>query len=455
MASRSQCSHCAAALPSGSNYCSECGTPQTRIVLDRVGLEDPPVITGTDMAPHARLSMLAALILVFAMLAVLWGLSRQGDPADEEPLSSETPEEGVGGTDPTTSTAVVTTTGSTTTGAPTTASEQRFVNDVQGPVLGNGVDGVLVHINVRAMQRIDLATGVVELIDLEHPVYWDGPQSSIVVNGRLVAVGAPTGPLRSRSTITDLSNGSQRQLIDVIDGSLEMHVAGRAGVDSVWLATYPEPDGVSVAIEVGLDGEVRRRVEMPQPFSIEWADGDELILGSVDGSFRYDTATGVAVRTPGPVVASARDLVVTVSCDESLQCEVLLDRGSGPEIVDWPSASELFNGSLDGSMEISPDLSGALVHVYREGDAESSPQGGAEFGYIDLGTGSRVDLGHLPIEPYLGVVWVEGSRWIIGRDDTSPGALLAIDTETGTQVDLELPPSGIRSESFTAFTPSN
>jgi len=100
--------------------------------------------------------MLAGLVLVFAMLAVLWGLSRESDPANEEPLSSETPEVGVSGTDTANSTTVVSTTASTTTGASTTASEQRFVNGVQGPVLGDGVDGVVVQMDDSTMRQIDL-----------------------------------------------------------------------------------------------------------------------------------------------------------------------------------------------------------------------------------------------------------------------------------------------------------
>jgi hypothetical protein len=72
---------------------------------------------------------------------------------------------------------------------------------------------------------------------------------------------------------------------------------------------------------------------------------------------------------------------------------------------------------------------------------------------VDLHTGSRVDLGNLPIDPYRGVVWVEGSPSIIGQNETSNIAL-AIDTEIGTQVDLALP-SPITSRSFLAFIPPN
>jgi hypothetical protein len=411
------------------------------MILDPVGVDDPPVIRGTERAAQTRLRMLAGLILAFAMLAVLWGLTKEGGPADEEPLSSETPEVRVGGADPLTSTRVVTTTASTTTastttGAETTASEQLFVNGVQGPVLGDGVDGVLVQLFGWTMRQIDLSTGAIELIDLEHPVFGEGPELGIVINGELVTFW------ESAITITDLSDGSQREPRDMTDGLFEMHIAGLAGDDSIWLVTEPGQDEQSVAIEVDLDGEVRRRIEVPRPFSIEWADGDELILGSVDGSFRYDTATGAIVRMPGAVVAFEPGLVVTASCDESLQCDVLVDRGSGAEVVDWLSTSD----ELDGLIDLSPDLSGALYHVYT--------QGGAEFTFIDLHTGSRVDLGSVPVDPYRGVVWLEGSRWIIGQPEGYGGNALAIDTQTGEQFDLVLP-SLITDHSFLPFISSN
>jgi hypothetical protein len=135
-------------------------------------------------------------------------------------------------------------------------------------------------------------------------------------------------------------------------------------------------------------------------------------------------------------------LVITVSCEESLRCDVLLDRGNGPEVVDWPSASELF---INGSIDVSPDLSGALVHVYGEQDA-------VEFSYIDLRTGSRVDLGEPGIEPYLGVIWIEGGRWIVGQRRIG-NDFMAIDIETGAQVKLDWPGGVIGS--FLGLIPAN
>lgn len=435
MTNRSQCRHCRTALPSEAKYCSQCGTAQALMILDPLGLEDAPVSSGADIAPHARLKMLAGLALLFAMLAVLWGLSRDFDPTDGEPLSSETPEEGILAADPGTSTTLVTSTTSTTTSAPTVRSGQLFMNGVQGPVLGDGVEGVLVQLIGRTMRQIDLSTGAIESIALEHPVYSDEGQSGIVVHGNVVALSG------SAITITDLSDGSQHVPGEMADGSFEGHVAGPAGVDSIWLASHPEPDRISEAIELDVEGEVRRRLEVPHPFEIRWAEGDQLILESPDGSFRHDTVTGATVRMPGAIVAFGPGLVITASCEESLQCDVLVDRGSGAQVVDWLSASDEFDGLID----LSPDLTGALLHVYS--------QFGAEHIFIDLTTGSRVDLGRLPIDPYRGVVWVEGSRWIIGQDQSSNLAL-AINTATGTQVDLVLP-SHINFPSVLAFIPSN
>jgi hypothetical protein len=433
VADRSQCRECETALTHGAKYCLECGAAFTPMVLDLLGFEDAPLPTGADVAPHPRRGLWAVLGLFAGMVLGLWGLTRGVDRSNDEPLGAEIPEEGIAAVDLTSSTTVAATTASTTTAASTTTSERLFVNDVPGPVLGDDVAGVLVSISGLIMQQVDLSTGAIQRIDLEHAVYTEDPQSGIVVNGSLVA-------LSGRAIfITDLSNGSQREPRDITDGSFSGHVAGRASVDSVWLATYPEPDLTSEAIEVDLDGEIRRRAEIPRPFEIRWAEGDELILESPDGSFRYDTATGVAVRMPGAVLAFEPGFVLTSSCDDSLQCEVRLDQGSGPEVVDWLSASDMFDGSID----LSPDLSGALLHTYT--------QEGAEFTFIDLQTGSSVDLGNLRIDPYRGVVWVEGSPWIIGQDEGS-NMRFAIDTDTATQVELELP-RRVTSGSFLAFIP--
>jgi streptogramin lyase len=180
MAGRSRCSHCAAALGSGAKYCSECGAPQTLIVFDPLGVDDPPVIRGTDMAPHARLTMLAGVVLVFAMLAVLWGLSRQGDPADEEPLGSETPEDGILAADSTTSTTTVVTTGVTLTEPTSTTVERRPLGSVSridpetnqvtaietglaGPsvVVGEGTVWAFDHNGGHGLARIDPDTNTV------------------------------------------------------------------------------------------------------------------------------------------------------------------------------------------------------------------------------------------------------------------------------------------------------
>ncbi len=435
MPDRSQCRQCTAAVPAGANFCLECGVSVTPLVVDLLGGDEPPLLSGTDVTPHPRRGLWAVLALFAAMVLVLWGLTRGVDRPNDEPLGAEVPEDRLAAVDPTTSTTVVATTASTTTGAPTTTSEQLFVNNAAGPVLGEDVGGVLVRIGGSTMQRVDLSTGAIERIDLEHLVFFDGPDSGIVVDGKIVAISASGSVV----IITDLSDGSQLEPLSISADSVDMDVAGRAGVDSVWLATHPEADQISAAIEVDFAGEVRRRVEIPRPFGIRWAEGDNLILDSPDGTWLYDTATGETVRMPGQVVAFEPGFVITSSCDESLECDVLLDQGNGPEMVDWLSASDDFDGPID----VSPDLSGALLHTYT--------QAGGYFTFVDLHTGARVDLGNLRIDPYNGVVWVEGSRWIIGQSEGSL-ATLAIDTQTGTQVDLALPRLRT-SRSLLAFIP--
>jgi hypothetical protein len=285
-----------------------------------------------------------------------------------------------------------------------------------------------------SMRHLDLSTGEVEEINLEYAVRWEESESGMVLDGRLVSALPAV-------TITDLSDGSQLQVPEIGVGLDEVHVAGRAGADSVWLASYPGPEQMASAVEVNLDGKVGRRVEVPQPFEIRWAEGDDLILESIDGSWRFDTTTSEGVRMPGGVVAFASGFALIASCNETLECDVVLDRGAGSEVVDWVGAADLMNGSI----EFSPDLRGALLHVYGED--------GVEFAYIDVGSGERVDLGANPIDPYHGAVWITGSRWLVGTRDNSNNKLVAIDTETGAQVELELFRGG-STESFRAFIPS-
>jgi hypothetical protein len=318
--------------------------------------------------------------------------------------------------------------GSAASTTSTPVTEQGFLNGVAGPVLGADVHGELVLLQ-STMRRVDLFTGAVEEIDLDQWL-----RGGLVVGGELVSLLEPVGcsstQLCARPAalvVTDLRTGSQRQVQiepEIVD---EAHIAGTAGPDSVWLVTYPGPNGPS-AIEIDLNGEIRRQIELPPEFWVQSAQGDELFLDSVDGSWRYDATTGEATRLAGEFVSERSPLLIKVSCEPSLECRVEADLGDGLTPMDWIGASELTSGSAF----VAPDLTAILVHYYDSN----------EFTYFDLSSGTRVELGEIEIDPYRGVVWVPDSPWIIGYGGQPmdlTAVLTAVNVQTAEQLELNLP----------------
>ena len=58
---------------------------------------------------------------------------------------------------------------------------------------------------------------------------------------------------------------------------------------------------------------------------------------------------------------------------------------------------------------------------------------------VDLDTGDRVEFGELPIEPYLGIVWVPDTPWLIAVGDRASRELVAVNTSTAAILELDLP----------------
>jgi hypothetical protein len=297
------------------------------------------------------------------------------------------------------------------------------VNNVAGPVLGADDRGVLVLLSGDSMRRVDLSTGVVDRLPLEHVLGSFGGSDTVVVVGDLVAVGGvPPGLV-----VTDLMTGSQRQLSVDIDFLDEMHVAGGAGPNAVWLAAHEGRRGPA-AIEVDLTGKVRRQIELPPQFSVNSARGDDVYLDSADGSWRYDASTGDVARLPGRLVGDQLGPMM-VSCESTLECEVLVDLGDGPTPIDPLRADDV----TDAFVSVAPDLSGALVHSYSDWP-DPSP-----WIYVDLSSGTRVDLGDLKIRV---VMWLPVSQWIVGLGEStaSPARLIAVNVQTAEQRQLNMPP---------------
>ncbi|MGI9605135.1 MAG: hypothetical protein ACR2P0_03255 [Acidimicrobiales bacterium] len=400
-------------------------------LLDAPG-ESIPLPSGETTR---RTGLLVIVGLVVVVLGVLWGVARTGSP-ERDRLASEPPadvsesesvsEEG----SPLTTTSDV----STTRNADTPAARiEGFVNGAPGPVIGEGVRGTVVQIAGRTMQRIDLHTGAVETLDLDQSVVWQGPDSAAMVADWHVSTTHQGGLL-----FTNIVDGSQRAA-PVIQSSFGTRIVG-AGDDSVWLASWP---GASdpLAIEITLDGSIGREIELSPSFWLQGARGDQLLLQSVDGSWFYDAATGEAVRSPDTILAIGPELLLTSSCYPDLTCEVFADHGTGPRVVKGFDTFSSF-----GSMPfVSPDGTQALLQTFHERGPESS--------IVDLRTGETVDLGSLRLEPYLGFVWITDAPWFIGRDQTSRNHLVAVNTETGGQVEIDLDQG--RGESHLAYVPAD
>lgn len=117
-----------------------------------------------------------------------------------------------------------------------------------------------------------------------------------------------------------------------------------------------------------------------------------------------------------------------VTCQATFECGVLVDFGDGPTVLEGVTAEFVDRGAI----HVAPNQREALLHIY--GDQ------GIEFTYLDMTTGALTELGELPIEPYPGVLWIEGSRWIIGRTEGESGSRwVAVNTETMEQIELDLP----------------
>ena len=417
------CRQCRSEVPIGANYCPECGHPHALDVLDPLGLEDSPAATGAASSSRTA-GLLVILAVVVGAGALLWALSRGDDPAEEsgdgdsgvdEPGANESP------ADPDSDVAESTTTTTSSTTTTTIVPGPDHVNDSAEPPLGEPYEVFLVGFGEETMWQVDLTSGLIESFDLQYQVFPYGPYETVVLAGTLVASAGPV------HVLTDLATGEQRTLPPVDDLRTDlMFAAGRAGPESIWLAGHQGSDESSVR-EVTLDGEVLGGFEIPPGFWVLWALDRYVYLGSPDGSFRYEASTGEVTELAGSVISDPSALLVMVSCGADLECHIDVDRGDGPERVEWLGDAVM----LDGSVHVAPDQSGLLVHSYADF--------GIEFWYVDLVNGSTTELGMVPLAPYAGIAWVPDSSWVVGEDDRDRSRWVALNVETGAQVTMPLP----------------
>jgi hypothetical protein len=409
-----RCGRCGALAAPEAHFCGQCGSS-----LD-VDLSEPLPVgdrTGAVPAPASNRSRLGTLFAVVGLAGVVGLLLvlTKNDPSGDE-TREPAPDERSGTSVSTTSTVEPTTSPSdaTTTNTTTGGSEIVFVNDTPGPVLEDGIEGTLVGVRGRIVHRIDLATGATQAIEVGDRIGGlPNPWGPVVIGDELVTTSALAGEMIRTALVT----GNQSVVeLDVLDEACCLDVVGQAGSDSVWLVT------ATVAYEIDLSGQIRRDIEVPEGFSVSWAQDAHLYLDGPDGSYRYDTTTGTATEITGAVIGI--DPLTTVSCHETLECQVLAETGSGPVVLSALTGPEVSNGAI----RISPDLSGALVQTW------------PDLGYVDLMTGNRVDLGRFEGD-VSGVVWIPESRWVIMQASPfAPGpttGLVALNTETAERADIE------------------
>ena len=423
-ADRSVCRQCGQALPPDANYCAGCGLARESTLLDPLGVGARPQQAAKAVsAVSERLGMLVVVVAIAGLLVLIWALTRGGDSDTADPDGTAAPTESAEASESRSTTTPATSATSSTTAATTSLSPATlFVNDTPGPVLGDGVDDVVVGIRDRTMFRLDLATGEVSSISLERSVDSVGPESTVVIDGEFVST-SPSGAL----VMTDLTTGAQRETADLgLSTIIGAQVIGAAGSDSIWVVVAGS-DGPTTAIEVDLADGILQSFEFPQPFWVQSARGHELYLHSPSGSWRFDTTTGTVEELGGQITRSDPTTLLVITCEPTLECGVEIYTSTGLAPLPFLSSTEVANDSV----HVSPDFTEALVH--HNGTAPNP-----ESTHVDLATGKRVELGAVPISPYFGILWIPDSPWIIGPEEDGPD-LTAVNTETGDQLKLDLP----------------
>jgi hypothetical protein len=207
----SDCLHCGATLPVGANYCPKCGRPTPFGVLDPLHVEREFVAAEPPL--RSRSGWVLGVVVVVGIAVLGWSLTRGGDSNAEDSLDPQIAEDELEAVD---SAASPTTTGAAPAESTTSASatEQRFLNGVAGPVLDADVHGGLVVLSGLTMRRVDLSTGAVKEIDVDRRL---GDGAGVVVGDELVSLFEPFGcsstqlcTVPAALVITDLRSGSLR-----------------------------------------------------------------------------------------------------------------------------------------------------------------------------------------------------------------------------------------------------
>ena len=170
----SECGGCGCPLPLGARFCPRCGVPAGTTLA---GSLEVGQVSSVDVTAVGSLSQRSRLVVIVAVLfgaaLLTWSFISSTRTGSTDSAGSTT----------TLSTVVVSTTipvavtettseGSEERSTTSTASGSFYVNGVRGPVLGDGVEGVLLaSTDALRLTLIDLGTGEITFIPHGLPNY--------------------------------------------------------------------------------------------------------------------------------------------------------------------------------------------------------------------------------------------------------------------------------------------
>lgn len=432
----SKCADCSWALTDDARFCSNCGLPLVAAIGDDLRADPATGTTGTTAAPGFERTRLVTTVAVLAgLVLIIWSIIATTG-ADAESVGSTTTE--ASAIAPTTTITAPTTSAESATPSLTSGPKGPiYVNGTQGPVLGEGVAGVAFGVDANRLTRIDLATGEITYLETSLPSF---DQVISVFDG-----GVWLSTSSFLRTI-DLTTGTASEPRSFgTEGDRGSHVLGLASQATVWIVSSDEFS--STVRELDATGQTMRSFEFDAPFWVRSAIGQTLFLEGPYSSWVFDTATSAISDLGGMFIDSESGAIVVLSCDSISDCRVSIDTGQGLSPTEALTVADV----AEGEVRINEAMSGALIQRW-----SSEFQDAYEVTYVDLETRERVELGVLPIDEYAELMWLPETPWILASTTLREVDLLAINTETGTTIELRVRPGrGAKSVGWFLAPPSH
>jgi hypothetical protein len=285
-----------------------------------------------------------------------------------------------------------------------------FVGDGTSPVLGEPTDGLSLYVfDGGSLRRLELDNGRATTLGVRQDTGWN----LLEVRGdRVVMSGGPY----DWSAARDLSDPRTH------DDELQQGMRVR-GSDLRW--SQEGRDGkVYVMVTRGEDPQVR--IEIPSGFTVNGFVGDRVVLVGGGRIFTMGLDGRVEHYASGTVVGLTAQWILHWSCDDQARCAFRLGTATDPDAiaVRMPERIDTANGYWWGGPDIvAPDARVALL-----------PRQGS-MALVDIATGDVL----VDVPGWGGWAWSPDSRWLFTFDDDD--SVVAVSTDDGRQVDLELPVS--------------